>query len=491
MVTWSCRTWPLVGLAILVGTVAGCDRKKNPQPTPPASAPTAPATSASVTAAEPDLPAGDAGAGASAKPKPDLTTWLRANVPAGGSVEGSPPVVMHTVGAGETFAAIAAKYLAITDVLKVGDLELRINRKNAGKLIAGSKIEIPDVVREPLPATPIEGRLGWPADSSLRGVFMAGWCAAKNWVETLDKLAERGMNAVVLDSKDYMGPVTYPSKVQLANDIKATAKPDFPDLAREIRFAHQRGIHVILRIPCFHDPWAAKRAPRLSLKSPVTGAPVSNFGWLDPTNVEAQDYAIALAKEGIEAGADEIQLDYVRFPVHITGAAAKMPAKKDRSAVIRDFVKRVHDVTKPAGVMLSLDLFGVAATGERDDIESLGQDIAIVSGEAEAISPMVYPSHYSRGYKGFKEPGNHPEIIGIGTKAALEQLDKGGVKGTVVRSWLQAFPWRAPIYGPKYVFDQAQQAETHGGKGWLMWSANCDYRAVWAGFPKKASAKAP
>lgn len=484
------RRASLVALLVGVAALGACDRnKKGPAPAarPSASAPTPPPSASVATS-----PADDAGATSAAEPakaKPDLGTWLKGKVPPGGSVEGDPPKVLHTVAPGETFAQIAAKYLPITDVFKVGELEQKLARVNAGKLIAGGKVEIPDVVKEPLPDTPIEGRLGWPEDKSLRGVFYAGWCAAKNWIEMLDKLAERGMNAVVLDSKDYMGPVTYPSKAKIAVETKAAAKPDLADLARTIRFAHQRGIRVILRIPCFHDPWAAKRAPRLALKNPVSGMPATNIGWLDPTNTEAQDYAIELAKEGIEAGADEIQLDYVRFPVHITGVVAKMPPQKDRSNAIRDFVKRVHDVTKPAGVMLSLDLFGVAATGERDDIERLGQDIAVVSTEAEAISPMVYPSHYSRGYKGFQEPGNHPEIIGIGTKAAIELLEKGGVKGTVVRSWLQAFPWRAPVFGPKYVFDQAKQAEDHGGKGWLMWSPNCDYRAVWAGFPKKGESK--
>src|SRR6185295_17221065 len=137
---------------------------------------------------------------------------------------------------------------------------------------------------------------------------------------------------------------------------------------------------VIVRIPCFHDPWADKHLPdsRLSIRYTPTGKPI-HVDWLDPTNTEAQDYAIELAKEAIEAGADEIQLDYVRFPVHVTQKVAVMPNPEERSHVIRDFVKRVHAVTKEAGVFLSLDFFGVAATGERSDILRLGQDIATVA----------------------------------------------------------------------------------------------------------------
>ena len=103
--------------------------------------------------------------------------------------------------------------------------------------------------------------------------------------------------------------------------------------------------------------------------------------------------------------------------------------------------------------------------------------------------PMVYPSHYDKGYMGFEQPGDHPEIVGIGVKAAVAQLAK--VKSTtVVRSWLQAFAWRTSIYGTKYVVDQAKSAETNGGVGWLMWSPACEYSAVYNGFPVKTAAAA-
>ena len=111
-----------------------------------------------------------------------------------------------------------------------------------------------------------------------------------------------GMNAVVLDGRDYMGPVNYPSKAKIAVEIGSAAKPWMPDLARAIRFAHWRGVRIIMRIPCFHDPWAARRAPRISLKSAATGL-AGTFEWLDPTNEEAQNYALELVQEQLDAGA--------------------------------------------------------------------------------------------------------------------------------------------------------------------------------------------
>ena len=57
------------------------------------------------------------------------------------------------------------------------------------------------------------------------------------------------------------------------------------------------------------------------------------------------------------------------------------------------------------------------------------------------------------------------------------------MKGTVIRSWLQAFSWKTPEYGPKYLVEEAKQAELNGGVGWMMWSPSNEYSAAWRGFP--------
>jgi hypothetical protein len=107
----------------------------------------------------------------------------------------------------------------------------------------------------------------------------------------------------------------------------------------------------------------------------------------------------------------------------------------------------------------------------------------VLAPECEAISPMLYPSHYSHNYAGFEHPGDHAEIHGWGTKGGVERLPAGST--TVIRSWLQAFPQDSPNFGPKYVADAAKFTEQAGGVGWLMWHPGCEYSSVWAGFPKK------
>ncbi len=415
-------------------------------------------------------------------PPTELAAWLATRVPKNAKVEGTEtPKVLHTVDKGETLESLAKTYLELSELYTRSELATAIAKKNRGPVVPGRTIEIPNVTTRIL-RDPKEERFGWPADRVMKGVFVTGTYANIKWVETLDQLQARGLNAVVLDGKDYEGYVNYPSKAKIAVETGAV-RMNVPDLARAIRFAHWRGIHVIIRIPCFHDPWADKHAEgsRLSIRYTPTGKPI-HIDWIDPQNKEAQDYAIELAQEALDAGADEIQLDYVRFPVHLSTKVAMIPLPPERPAIIRDFVRRVKQVTVASNAALSLDFFGVAATGERGDILALGQDIATVAPEADAISLMSYPSHYSKGYMGWPEPADHPEVVGMGNKAAIDQLKPTGA-ATVWRTWLQAFPLRVTHYGPPYVVAQAKSAEESGGTGWLMWSPGCEYSAVWGGWP--------
>jgi len=416
-----------------------------------------------------------------------FAAWLKERLPPGGAVvdaAGEPLGVTHTVKAGDTALTIAKAYLDLTDVYLAEDLAKEIGRARPS-MAPGSTVVIPGLLRAPY-KDPEHDRLGWPEDKALRAIYLGGKAATTTWLKTLDQLRERDMNAVVLDGKDYMGPVVYPSKVKWALETGATKNAPIVDLARTIRFAHARGIRVVMRISCFHDPWAAEKASRMSIQSKL-GRPYP-VGWLDPANREAQDYVVELAKEEIAAGADEIQLDYVRFPVQpgLGNAALTKTGHGERPTLIRDFVRRVHEVTKAKNVPLSLDVFGVIATGVKEDKENLGQDLELLGPECEVLCPMVYPSHYPVGFLGYEVPGNHPEIIAYGTRAAVKVLAAAHIEGTLVRPWLQAFGWRSPEYGPNYLVQETVEAGKGGGTGWLMWNPSSDYHDAWNGIrPKK------
>ncbi len=418
---------------------------------------------------------------AAPEPAPDtLLLWAQAHLPRGGKAERNSDgalVVTHDVGPKDTGYTIAKAYLPLTETYLAAELG-----KTLGNPKPGTTITIPNLVTKvPNPDT---DRLPWPDDKSMRGIFLTGPDATVRWEDTLRHMQERGMNAVILDGKAYMGEVTYPSKVKVAIDTGATKGAPIADMSRTIRFAHKYGVRVSVRVACFHDPLAAEKAPDLSVRG-SWGGPYP-IGWLDPAGDLSQQYIEDLVKEVIDLGADEINLDYVRYPVQNGLGNAEFHLKdhnRNQKDVITAFAHRIHAITLAKHVPLSLDIFGVTTQDYQPDIDNLGQEIERLGSEAEALMPMVYPSHYGHGYMGWAEPGSHPEIVGIGTRQATAKLARAHITTAVIRPWLQAFMWNSPGYGPKYLAQETVEATNAGGTGWIMWNPGGSYSDAWAAIP--------
>lgn len=464
--------------ALVLSVSGGC---RLPETPPPArTAASAPAVAAKAVTPEP----GDAERAA-------FIAWLKLRLPAQAQVVdkvGLPLEVQFTTQKNDTFVKVSRSLLKVTAIYEVDDLgraiakALRDKRTDMGATLRpGLVFTVPHLVSKPF-AEGDAARLGWPADKALRGLYLRGPSArGPRYSHLLKNMVARDYNAIVLDLKDYDGVITYDSKAPLAIESKATRGAPIRDLSRAIRFAHNFDVRVIARISCFHDETVSKARPDLVVRN-KQGKPHA-IGWLDPRNTIAQDYVIALANEAMDAGADEIQLDYVRYPVKgIKNADFGLNGTKiTKVDVIRDFVRRVHAVTQARAVPLSLDIFGMSAQGIRADIEALGQDPAVLARECEVLSPMVYPSHYENGFMGHAVPGDHPELVGVGTRKTLNLVDKG--LPTIVRPWVQAVNWNSPSYSPEYLRQEMDSADANGGVGWLLWQPAQDYSYAWVARP--------
>jgi hypothetical protein len=471
---------------VLFATVVSCTAMRQPA---------TPEVQAAVPVAPPEQPP--------APPSEDtLAGWLTARLPKGGALTSRPDgtiAVEHTVQNNESLAEISTAYVELTQIYLADDLARAIRDENQLPKNAspekGATLRIPEILSA-LPKSPAEGRLGWSETDGLRGVYVRAFVAArKGFLPMLDTMAARGMNLAVIDVKDANGRITYPSKVPLANEIGAVSSPQIKNLARTIEFAHARGIRVAMRIVCFADDILSRKRGDLAVQH-VQKRPLY-IGWMDPSNEVVQNYVIDLATEAIDAGADEIQLDYVRYPVeHVENADFRLRERKlKRTEVIRDFVRRVHTVTQAHAVPLSVDIFGIVAEGVKTDIENLGQDPGLLARECEALAPMVYPSHYPRGFHGYDEPGDHPELVRVGVSNLLNQIrkhkprpkeDGESKERAVVRPWIQGMPWHAPSFGPQYIADQVGHADKAGATGWMVWNPGQDYTATWQGIPLSA-----
>ncbi|CAN5568928.1 hypothetical protein BH09MYX1_BH09MYX1_24490 [soil metagenome] len=418
--------------------------------------------------------------GAKVEAKDAALDWVVARLPTGGHAsrdEKGAIAITHEVQPKDTAASIAKEYLAVSEVYLAPDLAKGIQKQNPK---TGATITIPEPVQEAYPAQ-TEARMPWPTDKKLRGIYLGGRDALGSWEDTLDRMKARGMNLIILDAKEYMGQMTYPSKVDVAVKTGGTRGALIQDMGRAIRFAHKRGVVVSLRIACFHDPWSAEKAPELSIKG-NWGGPYP-IGWLDPGGENSQKYIFDLVQEALDLGADEINLDYVRYPVQGGLGNADFHLKdtgRTTVSVITKFVHDVHAITQKAHVPLSVDVFGVTAIGSQADVDGLGQDIGHLAPECEALMPMVYPSHYGKGFYGWDIPGNHPEIVGIGTKAAVAKLPPGD-HVAVIRPWVQASSWNTPNYSPQYLKEETVSGEAAGGAGYTMWNPGGFYGDAWRG----------
>ena len=433
-----------------------------------------------------------AGAPGAVSGEPSTPRWVLGHLPPGGALDGGN--VVHTLRKGETWQSVAEEYLELTSVYDPGELAKAIVSANlpASKKgpAPGTTIVIPHV----LPAAPKNGRLGLPKEDVVRGIYVRGSTAGGHgYPALLDRVVAHGMNAIVLDVKDYDGLVTYPSRVAMANDIGAVDKPPIRSYARAVRFAHDKGVRVIARVSCFNDQTLSKAHPSMAIRG-ISGHPYRN-GWVDPKNEQVHAYLRELVNEAIDAGADEIQLDYVRFPVigmkNIDYGLDTRKNPRAKVEVIDGFVESVHRITQHRGLPLSLDVFGVIAFGKDVDIQNLGQDPSELSTRAEYLSAMVYPSHYDPGFMGFEAPGDHPELVGMGVKHMLREMSLRAdpEPRAKIRPWLQAMRHKSSNYGASYIQNEILTGNRAGGAGWLLWNPGQVYDVAWSALPRKSGGK--
>lgn len=267
------------------------------------------------------------------------------------------------------------------------------------------------------------------------------------------------VNSFVFDTKDETGKVQYETAVPEALEL-GFINPSYDPVAR-IAQAKEAGLYTITRVVSFEDAGWVNAQPEFKLAG----------SWVNPYNPEVWEYPLGLAVEACELGFDEIQFDYVRFPAGKTAAAARRAqplTQEERIGAISGFlgeaVRRLH----PLGCAVSADIFGIVTSAPDD--QGLGQRPEELSQVVDALSPMLYPSHYSDGWLGFDDPNDHPGPV------VAHALDKGIPRMTgdaVMRPWLQAF-----YYNGSQVLAQINEAESRGA-GWILWNARGNYEKSW------------
>ena len=279
-------------------------------------------------------------------------------------------------------------------------------------------------------------------------------------------LATPGLNAIELDVKDENGRVGFvPSSVPLARQTGAAAP--YYKAKQVARQAHDHGAYLIGRIVTFEDPVLAEKRPDLAIRSSDGSIWHTNGGlaWTNPYDRRVWRYNVDLAAAAVEAGFDEIQFDYVRFPSDGDISLIRYPGTHTQSMrwTIPAFVQYAGKRLHPLGARVSVDVFGLSANRDL----GIGQLPRRVSRYVDAVYPMVYPSHFSSGEYGISDPNAAP---GETVTRSLQDFQRA-LEGRKARltPWLQDFSL-GRTYDEEDVLAQVAAARGLHTRGFLLWN---------------------
>jgi len=357
------------------------------------------------------------------------------------------------------------------------------------QLLAGTRAGAAIVlvpVRSAVPASPFHRQL----PEEIRGVHVTmSLLTLPGKLDEYVALENSGLNTLEVDVKDESGNVAFVTGAPAIARQDGAARPYY-DPRRVARRLHRAGVYLIGRVVSFDDPSTSAAHPELAIHRSDGSLWRTNggLGWLNPYSRRAWRYDVDVAAAAAQAGFDEIQFDYVRFPsdgdlsiIRYPGAHPQ-PMRKTIAAFLRYATSRLH----PLGVRVSADVFGLSATHDL----GIGQYPAAVGKVVDAIYPMTYPSHYRPGEYNLPNPDDAPGATVTDSLRDFRAKLAGG-KALLV-PWLQDFSL-GRAYSLSDVQAQVEAARLHETGGFMLWNAAGLYTAdaLRAGSPPPLPAIAP
>ncbi len=232
----------------------------------------------------------------------------------------------------------------------------------------------------------------------VKGIYVSGPMAGTAGMDNLIALVDRTeLNALVIDVKNDDGYLTCELDVPLAEQI-GSEKHYIKDLPALVQTCKEKNIYLIARVVAFKDPILAEKMPEWSLHNSDGSVfrDKSGLAWVNPYRKEVWEYLASVGEAAIKAGFDEVQYDYVRFSTDSRmkqvdfGDSTKGRTKTE---AISGFTLYASERIHAAGGRISADVYGVVIDSEEDQ-QIVGQNYVEMSRSLDAISPMIYPSHY-------------------------------------------------------------------------------------------------
>lgn len=306
-----------------------------------------------------------------------------------------------------------------------------------------------------------------------------------------DLLESTDLNTVVVDIKDDWGNITCSFDTD-DKDILYATNSVF-DAYEFVDLMHKKNIYIIGRITTFKDSIITEKYPDWGFKRQDGSLWKNSSGeaFMNPYLKEVRDYDIKIAELAAEAGFDEIQFDYIRFPEGFETFADELDYSKGdfknlnltpgemRVEAITSFVKIARETMQDYNTPVGIDVFGYAMQVGR--AEGIGQDFAEMANQADIVSSMIYPSHWAAYSFELEKPDLEPyELVKRYLKEEQEIFSSLEHKPQS-RPWLQDFtaPWIGEgnymVYDKEAVEAQIKALHDMGQEEYLIWNASGEY----------------
>lgn len=319
----------------------------------------------------------------------------------------------------------------------------------------------------------------------VKGIYVTGPVAGSERMNELIELMDKTeLNTMVIDVKNDYGEITWKMETDSVTEMQ-NGVGYIRDIDALMKTLKEHNIYTIARIVCFKDPVFADNHSDSALKKP-DGTPVTDaygIAWVNPYDEEVWNYLVEIAQAASDAGFDEVQFDYVRFPIGSDADAADYKTDMTsytKEQAISDFLSYACDKLHEKDVIVTADVFGTVIDSSTD-IVRVGQNYAALGATVDALSPMVYPSHYANGVFGLEVPDAHPyDTVYKALLMSQKVLENTPADDrAIVRPWLQAFTatWVEGhiSYGGTQIREQIQAVYDAGYDEWILWNASSRY----------------
>ena len=319
-----------------------------------------------------------------------------------------------------------------------------------------------------------------------RGIYLTKYSASNDRLDKLIEMTKRTkINTFVIDVKDDKGHMLFPTKAAEKYSPEANKHATVKDIEALMKKLKENNIYTVARIVSFKDPTYTSHHPDRAIIYRDSGKPFTNSDgliWASAYDKVLWEYNLEVSKEAAEAGFNEIQFDYVRFPASDGGKLDKSldyrnTEGESKPQAIQEYLKYAREQLAPLNVYISADVYGLV--GSVADDMSLGQYWEAVSNVVDYICPMMYPSHYANRTYGLPVPDAYPyETVFNSAKDSAARNKNIETPGTI-RPWIQDFtaPWVPGHikYSDKQVKEQIKALEENGIQEYLLWNAGNTY----------------